>query len=136
MDIDRERLPEEDKSIGRRHRLGYFLWRRRAAKCVWVLCATFWGGGALSLFVPAMSGFYESAFAGLLYSILFPPLVFLYLTIGWARQEIDAGRIVLGPAPPPTFRSMSGLSDPMMDSHDARSPLYSQRIEELHRRIH
>jgi hypothetical protein len=127
---------EEGKLSATAHRLGYFLWTRRAAKVLWIVCGVFWGGTGASLFMPILAPVYDNAFAGLLYSVLFPPLVFLYLAIGWARQEIDAGRIVLRPAPPPTYRSMSGYSDPMMDAHDARSPLYSRYMRELHKRRH
>jgi hypothetical protein len=132
VDTQSEPPLEKPKSSATAHRLGYFLWSRRAAKCLWFLCAAFWGGGAASLFVPAVESLYDNAVAGLLYSILFPPLVFLYLAIGWARQEIDAGRIVLGPAIPPRDRSVGGWSDPAADPLDPRSPNHISYIRSLH----
>jgi hypothetical protein len=79
-----------------------------------------------------MGDLYDNTFAGLLYSILFPPLVFLYLAIGWARQEIDAGRIVLGPAIRTHDRSVGGWSDPAADPLDPRSPNHTKYIRSLH----
>lgn len=136
MDTESDHRKERPKSSVTARPLRYFIWKRPAAKCLWFLCAAFWGGGAIGLFVSAVGVVYENAIAGLLCSVLFPPLVFLYLAIGWARQEIDAGRIVLQPGPSPSSRSVSGFSDPMADAYDARSPLYAERIEDLHRRSH
>jgi hypothetical protein len=126
MDAGTEPRQDEPKLKVAGHRLGYFLWRRPAVKCLWLLCTIFWVGGAIGLLVPAVGILYDTAFAGLLCSVLFPPLVFLYLAIGWARQEIDAGRIALGPAAPPRDRSVGGWSDPMVDPLDPRSPLHWQ----------
>lgn len=127
--VDTESGTRQEKSAvtAKAYPLGYFIWRRRTAKTCWFLCAVFWGGGAIGLLVPAVGAAYENAFAGLLCSVLFPPLVFLYLAIGWARQEIDAGRIVLGPITPRTDRSVGGWSDPASDPLDPRSGMIHWR---------
>lgn len=113
--------------------LRYFLWKRPFARALWIASAAFWGAAGLSLFVGALGPVFDNAAAGLLCSILFPPLVLLYLLMGWLRQEIDAGRIVLRPFPPPPTRSISGFSDPMSDPLDPRSPLHHQHFHK-HRR--
>lgn len=135
--MDADVVPEMENAVVTEdvHPLRYFLWRRPFARALWIACAAFWGGAGLSLFIGALSPVFENAAAGLLYSILFPPLVCLYLLMGWLRQEIDADRIALRPSPPTSTRSISGFSDPMADAYDARSPLYSERIEELHKRL-
>ena len=113
--------------------LRYFLWKRPFAQLLWIACVAFWGGAGLSLWVTPLALLFDNAAAGLLYSVLFPPLVFLYLLMSWLRQEIDAGRIVLRPSPPPPTRSISGFSDPMSDPLDPRSPLHRQHFHK-HRR--
>lgn len=127
VDTKDEPLQGKPKFSATAHRLGYFIWRRRAAKCLWFLCAVFWGGGAIGLFVPAVGVLYDNAFAGLLCSVLFPPLAFLYLAVGWARQEIDAGRIVFRPGIPPRDRSIGGWADPASDPLDPRSGMIHWR---------
>lgn len=126
MDMESEPLLEKPKSSAPAHRIGYFIWRRPAAKCLWFLCLAFWCGGAIALFVPSVGALYDNAFVGLLYSVLFPPLVFLYLAIGWARREIDAGRVVIGSTAPALDRSVGGWTDPLADPLDPRSPLHWQ----------
>ena len=101
--------------------LRYFLWQRPLARSLWIACVVFWAVAGLSLFVDALRPVFASAIAGLLYSILFPPLVCLYLLVGWFRQEIDAGRIIPTPMPPPGQRSVGGWSDPASDPLDPRS---------------
>jgi len=118
------------------YRLVHFIWKRPIAKVLWLMTSAFWGGGAIALFDPAFAAIYSSAFAGLLYSVLFPPLVFLYLAIGWARQEIDAGRIVLQPADISRRRSVGGWSDPAADPLDPRSPNHSKRLLNLRHHRH
>lgn len=114
----------EAKGEAQRETLAHFVWRRRSAKILWALTGIFWFGAALSLSFGPLSTLYDNA--GPLYAIFLPPLVFLYLLIGWLRQEIDAGRIVLQPVPPTRDRSVGGWSDPMADRLDPRSPFHWQ----------
>lgn len=116
--------------------LRYFMWTRPMARILWTACGLFWGGAGLSLFVGPLAPLYDNAAAGLLYSVLFPPLVCLYLLVGWLRHEIDSGRVVIEPIAPPQNRSISGFPDPMSDPLDPRSPMYFDRLEQARTHHH
>jgi hypothetical protein len=118
-DVDSE--IEVPAGVPKAQPLRYFMWKRPMARILWIACGMFWGAAGLSLLVRPLAPLYDNAAAGLLYSVFFPPLVCLYLLVGWLRQEIDSGRIVTEPIAPLANRSISGWLDPTSDPLDVRS---------------
>jgi hypothetical protein len=121
--------------------LADWMWHPWYAKLLWACTTLFWTGGALSLGVPALSPAYNNAFAGILFSVLFPPLVALYLGVGFVRAHLDyrpADGSLADVAPvrrrlPWGAPSMGGyFNDPTADSLDPRSG-YKWRHKHIHR---
>ena len=66
-----------------------WLWRPWYAKLWWAAIPIYWAVAAASLKIPALAAVYESAAAGFINILFFPPTALLILGFGFARTWLD-----------------------------------------------
>lgn len=66
-----------------------WLWRPWYAKLWWAAIPIYWAAAAASLKIPALAPFFESAVAGFINVLFFPPTTLLMLGFGFARAWLD-----------------------------------------------
>ncbi|WBX84458.1 hypothetical protein [Sphingosinicella microcystinivorans] len=79
-----------DVPLAPRTRVSEWLWRPWYAKLWWVAIPVWWMGMAASVKVAPLASFYDSAFAGYLNILFFPPTALVVLAVGYVRAWLDA----------------------------------------------
>lgn len=81
--------PASDASLPQ-PRAADWLWRPWYAKAWWAAIPLYWASAAASLKIPALWAFFETAMAGYLHVLFFPPTALLVLGFGFVRAWLDA----------------------------------------------
>lgn len=114
-------------------RLSGWLWRPWYAKLWWAAIPIYWAGALASLRVELLAQFYETALAGYLNVLFYPPVALMVLGIGYLREW-------MGPidwsAGPPSSMSRRRILGPHTNPADPRSGAFYRQNQERLGRYH
>jgi hypothetical protein len=123
---------ETDAAAGKL-RAADWLWRPWYAKLWWAAIPVYWLGALASLRVEMLERFYETALAGYLNVLFYPPVALMMLGVGYAREW-------MGPidwsAGPPSSMSRNRILGPHTNPADPRSGAFYRQNQERLGRYH
>lgn len=111
-------------------RASEWLWRPWYAKLWWAGVALYWTGKLASFWIVSLEAFYETAIAGWLNILFYPPTALFVFGVGFVRAWMAYHGWEFEPPTHDQFfpkRSAGGWSDPYSDPLDPRSGMLHWR---------